>query len=158
MTWVGEKIREHGLQQKNVLEVGSRNVNGSVRELFRGPYTGLDMQPGNGVDVVARADKLPFEDESFEVVACTEMLEHDPYPWLSVPEMARVLVPGGILLLTCRGVGFHDDPNPQDFWRFTRDSINHLFFLAKLQVGEISPDPMHEGVFGLARKEPKNGR
>jgi SAM-dependent methyltransferase len=136
------------------LEVGSRNVNGSVREFFRGAYTGMDMQDGNGVDVVARADKIPFKARSFQVVACTEMLEHDPYPWKSIPEMARVLAPGGILLLTCRGVGFHDDPNPLDLWRFTCDSIEHLFTLAKLEPLEVIPDtdPSHEGVFGIARK------
>lgn len=152
--WVGEKVKEHGLSEKATLEVGARNVNGSVREFFRARYVGMDMQEGTGVDVVARSDAIPFQDGEFEVVVSTEMLEHDPYPWKTLPEMARVCEPGGVVILTCRGVGFHDDPNPKDYWRFTVDSITHLFELAGLHPVEVVPDtdPSHEGVFGLARK------
>lgn len=153
-TWVAEKVKEHGLADKSVLELGARQVNGTVRGFFHGDYVGMDMQKGTGVDVVARSDEIPYPDDSFDVVVTTEMLEHDPYPWKTFPEAARVLGPDGVFIVTCRGVGFHDDPNPKDYWRFTPDSIRHLFELAGLEEIEISDDPQagHEGVFGLARK------
>lgn len=161
MAFVAAKVKEHGLADKSVLEVGARNVNGSVRGLFRSNgYIGVDMQEGQGVDLVARGDKLPFPADRFQVVVSTEMLEHDPFPWKTLPEMARVCEPGGFVILTCRGVGFHDDPNPKDYWRFTVDAITHLFELAGLKPLEVVPDtdPSHEGVFGVAVKPVRKRR
>lgn len=159
MDWVEEKVGQYDLAYKNVLEVGSRNVNGSVRRFFGGLYLGVDMVPGEGVDMVARADKLPFDLNRFEVVVSTEMLEHDPYFWLSLPEMARVLMPGGYLLLTTRGIGFHYHEYPGDYWRFTEDAIRHLLSFASLTELEIVPDPYdgHPGWFALAQKEEEHG-
>jgi len=65
-----------------VLEVGSYNVNGSLRDWILGnlcvtAYIGVDIQPQQRyVDVVADASTLPFRDESFDVVISTETLEH----------------------------------------------------------------------------------
>ena len=66
-----------------VLEVGSRNVNGSVRDILAplvSRYVGCDLEAGDGVDVVADATRLTdvFPPESFDVVISTEMLEHVP--------------------------------------------------------------------------------
>jgi SAM-dependent methyltransferase len=156
MKWVEQKVEQLDLKGKNVLEVGSRNVNGSVRPLFESEsYVGVDMMAGDSVDIVGRADDLPFEDESFDVVVSTEMLEHDPFFWLSIPEMARVLKTDGYLLLTTRGIGFPYHEFPGDYWRFTEEAIRHLFAFAVLIELEITPDEFsgHPGWFGLARKE-----
>jgi len=68
---------------KQVLEVGSKYVNGSVRPLierFCSPaeYIGVDIEPGKYVDMVLPAKKLVqyFGEESFDVVISTELLEH----------------------------------------------------------------------------------
>ena len=98
MIWAGEKIEKYGLADCDTLEVGSLNVNGSVRGFFRGPSSGSTCSSGPGVDIVALASAIPFEDERFELVISTEMLEHDPAPWLSMPQMGRVLKRGGHLL------------------------------------------------------------
>jgi SAM-dependent methyltransferase len=50
--------------------------------------------------LVADAAKLPFEDASFEAVTCFEVIEHVPDPDLLLSELARVLVPGGLLCLS----------------------------------------------------------
>lgn len=155
MEWVADKISEHQLTEKTVLECGSRNVNGSVRPLFKASYyVGVDMEDGRDVDYVCRADSLGFDDGFFDVVVSTEMLEHDPYFWLSLPEMARVLKPGGVLLLTTRGIGFPYHEHPSDYWRFTLDALEHLFDMAGLTTLEVVEDPLygHPGVFGLAVK------
>jgi SAM-dependent methyltransferase len=151
--WVAAKVAEHNLTAADTLEVGSYNVNGSVRDLFTGPYIGVDMRPGPGVDHVATADRLPFDDDMFEVVVSTEMLEHDPTFWLSIPEMARVLRPGGHLLLTARGNGFPPHEYPSDYWRFEPEAFRLLFALAGLATLEVTADyPANPGVFGLATK------
>lgn len=147
MSWVRSQVAEHGLAPKRTLEVGSLDVNGSVRPLFRGTYVGVDMRAGPGVDVVATADALPFVDASFDVVVSTEMLEHDPAPWLSLPEMGRVLRAGGHLILTTRGNGFGEHDEPSDYWRFLPAARSRLLELAGCSPVAMALDPEMPGVF-----------
>lgn len=157
--WTQAKVEQHALGGA-VLEVGSYDVNGSVRAFFAGcDYIGVDMREGPGVDRVAEASALPFDAGTFDVVVSTEMLEHDAAFWLSLPEMARVLKPGGHLLLTARSTGFPIHDFPSDYWRFSPEAIGVLFALAGLTTVEIvpDPDPQSPGVFGLATK-PKRRR
>ncbi len=147
MDWVGVEVHKHNLSRKDTLEVGSLNVNGSVREFFSGSYIGLDMRDGPGVDVVGVAHELPFVAGRFEVVVCTEMLEHDPAFWLSLAEMGRVLKEGGHILLTTRGNGFGEHNEPSDYWRFMPSSRPLLAQLAGCVVLTEMADPQVPGVF-----------
>jgi SAM-dependent methyltransferase len=152
MDFVADNVATYHLAACDVLEIGSRNINGSPRRFFTGTYIGVDMIDGTEVDVVATSDKLPFEEESFDCVVCTEMLEHDPSPWLTLPEIARVLRPGGMVLLTARGIGYPLHGFPDDYWRFTESAFQHLFELAGLTVVETRLDPLKPGVLGVASK------
>lgn len=147
MGWVKSRVRHHGLADKSTLEVGSLDVNGSVRSLFRGSYVGIDMRRGPGVDVVGTADKLPFTDDAFDVVVTTEMLEHDPSFWLSLAEMGRVLKPGGHLLITTRGNGFFEHNEPSDYFRFMPASRAVLVALAGCTLVAEELDPEVPGIF-----------
>lgn len=154
MTWVDGIARAYGLTSSSVLEVGSLNVNGTVRGSFNGYYIGVDVQDGDGVDVVGSAHDLPFHDETWDVVVSTEMVEHDPAFWLSMKEMGRVLREGGLLLLTTRGIGFHYHGFPMDYWRFTQDAMLELMKLADCEMIELTADdfPEHPGWFMIGRK------
>lgn len=152
MRFVEDCVDAHDLSRRSTLEVGSRNINGSPRGLFSGAYLGVDMLPGDGVDLVARADHLPFPEGAFGCVVSTEMLEHDPYPWLSIKEMARVLAPGGYLILTARGIGFPLHAYPDDYWRFTQSGFRKLLEIASLVEVRVEDDPEAPGVLCLARK------
>lgn len=147
MTWIGAQVAEHGLSAKDTLEVGSLDVNGTVRGYFSGPYVGVDMRDGPSVDIVATADALPFDADAFDVVVSTEMLEHDPAPWLSLAEMGRVLRPGGHLLLTTRGNGFGEHNEPSDYWRFMPASRELLLEMAGCEPLDMALDPEVPGVF-----------
>lgn len=57
--------------------------------------------------VVGDVCALPFEDGRFEIVICTEVIEHVPYPTVAVAELARVLRPGGTLVLTTPNRAWH---------------------------------------------------
>lgn len=153
MEWIGQRISAFGLADASTLEVGSLNVNGSVRKFFHGPYVGVDMRAGRGVDVVGSADALPFPVASFDVVVSTEMLEHDPSPWRSLNEMGRVLRPGGHLLITTRGNGFGEHNEPSDYWRFMPGSRALLLELAGCDAVTLDLDPQAPGIFvhGLRR-------
>ncbi|MEX0918569.1 MAG: class I SAM-dependent methyltransferase [Candidatus Paceibacterota bacterium] len=86
---------------------------------------GLDVIPGEGVDVVADAHQLPFEKNTFDVVLCSEVLEHLHSPKQAISEMYRVLKPGGILILTTRFMfPIHDAP--ADYFRFSKGSLYYL--------------------------------
>lgn len=92
-----------------VIEIGSRNVNGGLRDLFpRAPqlqtYVGLDILPGPGVDIVA--DAATWEPaELAECVICCEVLEH-AQNWRGILMNACAwLAPGGRLIVTCAGAG-----------------------------------------------------
>jgi ubiquinone/menaquinone biosynthesis C-methylase UbiE len=52
------------------------------------------------IDVVSDIEKIPLEDESFDVVLCSEVLEHVPEPTHALDEFVRLLRPGGQLILT----------------------------------------------------------
>jgi SAM-dependent methyltransferase len=64
-------------------------------------YIGLDIFPGPQVDVhVQPGMPWPLEDNRFDVVLCTEVLEHVQDLGQMLGELFRVLAPGGILVVT----------------------------------------------------------
>ena len=154
--WVGAKTRQYDFGGADVLEVGSLDVNGTVRDLFTGArsYTGVDFRAGPGVDRVMNAHRLEFADDAFDVVVSTEMLEHDDAFWESMREMGRVLKPRGVLIVTARGNGFMPHGYPHDYWRFMPESVEKLLALAGCEPLEVTQDWQggHPGVFGLGRK------
>jgi SAM-dependent methyltransferase len=102
-----------------VLDVGGRGR--PYAELFRDRlgeagravrYMVLDPDPG--ADVLGHAEKLPIASRSIDVLLCTQVLEHVADPQRSVAEMARVLKPEGLCLLTTHGTWFYH-PDPQDY-------------------------------------------
>lgn len=63
------------------------------------------------IDFVSDARSIPVLDGSFDVVVCTEVLEHVPEPIAVVCEFGRIIVPGGRLILTAPlGSGIHQEP------------------------------------------------
>ncbi|HEX9608932.1 MAG TPA: methyltransferase domain-containing protein [Candidatus Paceibacterota bacterium] len=109
--------------EKRVLDIGA---GGSSYHRFFPNRVAIDVDPARKPDVVADAHELPFEDNEFEIVLCTEVLEHLKEPRVAIGEMNRVLKRGGTLILTTRFVyPIHDAPN--DFWRFTKYGLRELF-------------------------------
>lgn len=84
-----------------VLEIGSRNINGTVRPLFNGcKYLGIDLAPGFGVDRVANGATFAPE-QRVDTVLCLEVLEHTDEAEAIVANALRLLYPNGVLLITC---------------------------------------------------------
>jgi SAM-dependent methyltransferase len=77
-------------------------------------------------DIEGDALNLPLPDASFDVAISTQVLEHVPQPWRAVAEMARVLRPGGRVVVTCPGTWPHHE-EPHDFYRYTRFGLEELF-------------------------------
>lgn len=149
MQWVHKTV-EYYKPVGPVLEVGSMNINGSVREFFPDmEYIGMDMREGYGVDLVADVLKHHFADGQFGTIITTEMLEHCTEPWTAVDRMSRWIAPGGHLIVTVPFMfDIHDYPS--DYWRFTREGLRYLFTHAGLQTIIATTDKSHS--YGLARK------
>lgn len=63
------------------------------------------------IDYISEIASIPVADGSFDVVLCTEVLEHLPNPIAAVKEMGRILRPKGTLLLSAPlGSGIHQAP------------------------------------------------
>ncbi len=99
-----------------VLDVGSGGRPGllSFRELFAPPkfdYVGLDIDEFHNVDFVPGD---PFcwteiESESFDLVVSGSMLEHNPYFWITVAEIARVMAQDALAVLIAPSTGTRTD-------------------------------------------------
>lgn len=157
MEWTGHIVDMFQLDDPliDVLEIGSLNVNGSVRDHFKNveTYIGIDMEAGPGVDIIASSHNIPIADEDIDLIMCCEMLEHDSDPTATFREIGRVLRPAGAVILTARAGDFPFH-HPPDYWRFTHDDIHCLAFVAGLDVTFVGDDPMptHPGVFALLSK------
>ncbi len=103
-----------------VLDVGAGSC--PYRELFEHcDYRTQDLAPLRGdqlrhggygqLDYVSDLLAIPVPDGSFGALLCTEVLEHHPEPIKVVQEFARILKPGGKLILTAPlGSGIHQEP------------------------------------------------
>jgi SAM-dependent methyltransferase len=90
------------------------------------------------VDVRASLDALPIQDESFDVVLNTQVLEHVQNPATVLAELCRVLIRGGRLWLTAPLVWeLHEEPF--DYFRFTRHGLDYLVTRAGFIDVEIEP-------------------
>jgi ubiquinone/menaquinone biosynthesis C-methylase UbiE len=119
------------------------------RDLFPNRTT-VNIDATNKPDVVADAHHLPFADESFEFVVCSEMLEHTVNPQQVVNEIHRVLTPGGRVVLTTRfAYPVHDAPS--DYWRFTPYGLRTLF--SEFEIIEVTTEgkPFHAIAVQLQR-------
>lgn len=156
LEWVGRIVADNSLAELPTLEVGSMNVNGTVRQFFTGPYWGVDVAPGPGVDQVEDAEELVEMPAFYDVVISTEALEHVDRPWKAVAEMARVCVPDGHVIITARGYDERGcwEPHswPNDVTRFSERGMRVLAEDAGLMVQEIAADPEGPGFFLYARK------
>lgn len=116
-----------------VVEIGSQDVNGSLRTCCpsRFDYVGVDFVAGNGVDVVLQDPYvLPFDNGSVDIVLTSSCFEHSEMFWVLFLEAMRILKPHGLLYLNVPSNGsFHR--YPVDCWRFYPDSGNALVTWAK---------------------------
>jgi SAM-dependent methyltransferase len=160
MAWVGATLTQADIRGRTVLEVGSYDVNGTVRPLVEAlhpaSYLGVDQAPGPNVDQVVSAEHLveTFGADRFDVVVATELLEHAEDWRACLRGMAEVLKPGGLLLLTTRSPGFPRHNFPSDHWRFTVPLMREILVALGLSSHELrpDPDPKSPGVLVKARK------
>lgn len=96
------------------------------RDLAKGKWLGIDMQPGHGVDEVQDIHNLPGEwGNRFSSVLCSEVLEHVARPWIALPKLFEVVRPGGWIVVTTL-TSFHIHGFPNDYYRYTPSGLKLL--------------------------------
>lgn len=99
-------VQKYAYRYEVVLDIGGRNINGSVRDLFPAAreYVALDILPGDGVDIVANAATW-VPDRAFDAVVCCEVFEHT-HEWPEICTTAYwALKPKGVFIATMAGPG-----------------------------------------------------
>lgn len=94
-------------------------------EPYAGAYVGVDIEHP-GADLDGSVESLPVPDASFDLVLCTQVLEHSVDPDQAVRELWRVTRPGGRVLASTHGVQCYH-PSPEDYWRWTHVGLEQLF-------------------------------
>jgi hypothetical protein len=89
-----------------VLEVGSLDINGSIRSIFEDcDYTGIDVGEGAGVDLVCEGQDYKGETLSFDTTVSCECFEHNPYWRETFENMIRMTKSSGLVIMTCATTG-----------------------------------------------------
>lgn len=93
-------------QGAKVLEIGSLDINGSIRGFFENcDYMGVDIGPGPKVDLVCKGEDFPGKAKEFDVVISTEVFEHTEDWDLILLNMLRLMKRDGMLLFSCASWG-----------------------------------------------------
>jgi len=135
-----------------MLEVGSYDVNGTVRGIFGNAdeYVGVDLVEGPGVDVIGYGHELDYADATFDAAISGECFEHDLHWADTFTNMTRLTRPGGLVAFTCasRGRPEHgtrrtradDSPGTQaeglDYYR----NLTEVEFAERLPLSDLFAD------------------
>lgn len=107
-------------------------------------YKAIDLGVGesrwnySNLDYIGPLHDMPIEDEIFDAVLCTQVLEHLEWPRESVKEMYRVLKPGGKLYITVPMAQIEHQV-PYDFFRYTSYGLASICKDAGFQESRITP-------------------
>lgn len=148
----------------NVLEIGSLNINGTVRDFFAAEkYVGLDLIEGKDVDVVCAGHECNELDGSYDTVISTECFEHDKHWKKTFANMVRLTKSGGMVIFTCASDGrqehgttrtspadspattdYYENRNATDFWN--NFDIKSMFSKHLFEYNPITKDLYFWGI------------
>ncbi|HLP44243.1 MAG TPA: class I SAM-dependent methyltransferase [Candidatus Nanoarchaeia archaeon] len=132
-----DQIKKHAsVITGRVLDIGAGSYS-RYQNLFKfTEYVRMDIAPGKGVDAVGTIESIPFPDNSFDSIVCTQVIGDVFDLEKAFAEIKRVLKPNGVALITESLLDpLHDEPH--DFWRFTEHSLRALSIRAGFTVETV---------------------
>jgi SAM-dependent methyltransferase len=147
-----------------VLEVGSLNINGSVRQFFTDcDYIGIDLGIGRDVDVICQGQDYDAPDNTFDTVISCECFEHNPAWVATFANMHRMVKPSGLIVMSCATTGRaehgtkrtspSDAPFCDDYYKNLTEQdfidnfdIDSMFSVYEFGIGEVTKDLYFYGV------------
>ncbi|OGL30973.1 methyltransferase [Candidatus Saccharibacteria bacterium RIFCSPHIGHO2_02_FULL_47_12] len=122
---MGERFDGEGVE---VLDIAPQDFEGANPYFKKATVETFDINSEAGTtyvgDITKKNDSIP--DGRFDVVVCTEVLEHTLQPFDAVEEIRRILKPGGVALVSTPFNFRIHGPLP-DCWRFTEHGLRALF-------------------------------
>ena len=88
------------------------------------------------VDYKSDITDIPCENNQFDVVLLTEVLEHLPEPYLALKELNRILKKGGKIYLTAPS-SFQEHEIPHDYYRYTTYGLKYLLEKSGFNINSI---------------------
>ena len=133
-----------------VLDAGCGSGRTMLELIDYGTVSGLELDPdaaemararGHGEVITGRLEMLPWDDASFDLITCLDVIEHTPDDGPALRELLRVCRPGGFLLVTVPAYpalwSRHDVDN-HHFRRYTRRSLRAAVTGAGWTVSRLS--------------------
>lgn len=153
---IKDVIAKHGPFPK-VLEVGSLDVNGNLKEFFEEGYWGVDMREGANVDQVVNGHDLvsTFGENQFDLVICVDTMEHDDKFWLTMENLKGVVKPGGWVVVGVPSRHCPEHDHPHDYWRFMPQGVAELMSGLEdvsLEVQRDDPSLAEDEIYAYGRK------
>lgn len=111
-----------------VLDVAPESHAGAEASFQQACVETIDIDPSAGATYVAdlcACNCTQVPSDSYDVIVCTEVLEHTRQPWNVTKELHRLLKPGGVLAITTPFNFRIHGPSP-DCWRFTDEGLKVL--------------------------------
>ena len=141
----------------HVLDCGSLDVNGSLRDLFEGgSYTGIDIVAGRNVDIAVPVHEFGSPNSpgfigdtvKFDTIVSGEMLEHDPHWRESLKRMYELLKPRGLLAISCAGPGRPEHGTRRSGTGVWTDPATPDYYLniSQEDIAEVFQFKLHTGV------------
>ena len=152
---VNDYLKDCKVNSGRSLVVGSAIYSDKIdRRTLYSDAIGLDMQHGEGVDIIHNLEQpLPEHHGQFDHIDCCSVLEHSERPWLVAENIAKLAKPGATILLSVPFV-WRLHAYPSDYWRFSTETFTVLFPTvgwadrSYLCNGEIVRKPEHGSVDG----------
>jgi ubiquinone/menaquinone biosynthesis C-methylase UbiE len=127
----------------DVLDIAPQIHSGAKEHFLKSNVFTLDIDPNSNASYVAdlcqnNSDLIP--DEKFDIIICTEVLEHTLQPFSAVNEIYRILKVGGLCFISTPFNFRIHGPLP-DCWRFSEYGLKSLFReFNEIQITPIEDD------------------
>jgi SAM-dependent methyltransferase len=146
------EVAHHTAPGAAVLDLGAGNA--PYRELFAhtryrtNDWSQSEHLGAEEADIVGSADALPVANASFDLVLCTQVLEHIAEPAATLAECFRVLAHGGRIAVTVPLL-WEVHELPHDYFRYTERGLAHL--LSAAGFVELDIRPRSDGFSAIAQ-------
>lgn len=119
-----EKVKKENAERILDLGCGAKPYEGIFP--YAKSFIGFDVEKNERVDVVGFNWDLPFQDNEFDALISTQVLEHTAKIPETIAEIRRVVKPGGLVYISVP-LTFPEHGIPYDFYRFTRYGLMEVF-------------------------------
>ncbi len=127
--FLARHAKQHDVRRARILDVAPQDWAGAAASFRLAMIETLDIDPRSGATYIADLcadNRQRISSGRYDLIVCTEVLEHLLQPFDAVREIHRLLKPGGVVLVTTPFNFRIHGPLP-DCWRFTEHGLRALF-------------------------------